>query len=92
MRRSETTGFFEFEIAEGSAASGRMVKEVPWPEGSIVVSIHRGKRLLVATGDQTLYPGDALVVFGDDSAQRRLEERLRPHSEASAAEDVADPS
>lgn len=92
MRRSETTGFFEFEIAEGSSASGRMVKEVPWPEGSIVVSIHRGKSLLVATGDQSLHPGDALVVFGDDSARRRLEERLRPHAEDSATEEVTDAS
>jgi Trk K+ transport system NAD-binding subunit len=69
-----------------------MVKEVPWPEGSIVVSIHRGKSLLVATGDQNLYPGDALVVFGDDSARRRLEERLRPHAEGSATDDVTDTS
>lgn len=81
LRRTDSTGFFEFEISEGSSASGRRVREVPWPEGSIIVSIHRGNRLLVATGDQMLYGGDALVVFGDEAARLRLERRLRPHSE-----------
>jgi Trk K+ transport system NAD-binding subunit len=76
-RRSASTGFFEFEIGEDSPAAGRTVREVPWPEGCIVVSINRGNDLLVASGDQTLLPGDALTVFGDETARRRLSERLK---------------
>lgn len=87
LRRAEGAEFFEYEIAAGSPAVGRMIKEVPWPEGSIVVSIHRGKRLLVAIGNETLYAGDALVVFGDEAARRRLEERLAPHLQEDSAED-----
>jgi chloride channel protein, CIC family len=75
---SDTTHFFEFHIGADSPAAGRLIKEVPWPEGCIVVSIHRGNDLVVASGDQELKPGDALTAFGDEAAQRRLAERLRP--------------
>ncbi len=77
-RRSDTTGFFEFEIGADSPIAGRRIKEVPWPEGCLVVSIHRGNRVLVASGDEVLRAGDALTIFGDDVARRRLAERLRP--------------
>ncbi len=75
-RRSASTEFFEFEIGENSPAAGRTIREVPWPEGCIVVSINRGNDLLVASGDQVLKPGDAITVFGDETARRRLAERL----------------
>jgi Trk K+ transport system NAD-binding subunit len=78
-RRSDSTGFFEFEIGADSPAAGRTVREVPWPEGCIVVSIHRGNELLVASGDQVLLPGDALTVFADQAARRRVTERLKGH-------------
>lgn len=78
-RTSPSTGYLDFEIPPGSAADHRRIREVPWPEGCIVVSVHRGSELLVASGDLELHPGDALTVFGDEAARRRLIERLSPH-------------
>ncbi len=75
-RRTPGTGFFEFTIPPDSVADGRKIKEVPWPEGCIVVSIHRGHDLLVASGDVELRAGDAVTAFGDEPARRRLLERL----------------
>ncbi len=75
---TEGTRYFEFEIPPGSVAAGRKIREVSWPEGCIVVSVHRGDQLLVASGDVELRPGDALTVFCDDAARRRLIERLTP--------------
>lgn len=72
------TSYLDFEIPPGSAADRRRIREVPWPEGCIVVSVHRGNQLLVASGDLELHSGDALTVFGDQSARRRLTERLSP--------------
>ncbi len=68
--------FFEFQIPPGSIASGRLVSEVPWPEGCIVVSINRGSSLLVPTGQTRLSEGDAITAFGSDEARDRLIERL----------------
>jgi CIC family chloride channel protein len=75
-RHSDSTGFFDFEIGEDSPASGRSIRDLPWPEGAIVVSIHRGNDLLVASGDKVLRTGDALTIFGDEAAQRRISERF----------------
>ena len=78
-RTSQATGYLDFEIPPGSAADKRKIREVSWPEGCIVVSVHRGNDLLVASGDLELHSGDALTVFGDQASRRRLIERLSPH-------------
>jgi CIC family chloride channel protein len=79
-RSSGSTAYLDFEVPPGSVADHRKIREVPWPEGCIVVSVHRGKDLLVASGDLELRSGDALTVFGDQSARRRLRERLSPEA------------
>ena len=83
LRARTTTGarFFEFQIAEGSLADGRRVSEIPWPEGCLVTSIHRGASLLVPTGQTILLPGDAVTAFGGPEAERRLLERLNRPAE-----------
>jgi len=81
-RTSLSTRYLDFEIPPGSAADHRKIREVPWPEGCIVVSVHRGNELLVASGDLELHTGDALTVFGDQAARRRLVERLSPRPNA----------
>ena len=68
--------FFEWTIAPGSVADGRSVSEIPWPEGCLLVSIHRGSAQLVPTGATVLRPGDAITVLGGGEARERLVERL----------------
>ncbi len=77
-RTTKSTQYLDFEIPPGSVADGRTIREVRWPEGCIVVSVHRGNDLLVASGDVELRAGDALTVFCDEAARRRLIERLTP--------------
>lgn len=68
--------FFEVEVPSGSPADGRLVKEFPWPEGCLLVSINRGADLLVPTGNSVLQAGDAITAFGGDGPKDRLAERL----------------
>lgn len=68
--------FFELQIPPGSIADGRRVAEVPWPEGCLVVSIHRGASLLVPSGQTQLLAGDAITAFGSEDAMDRLVGRL----------------
>lgn len=75
-RTATSTRFFEFQVKEGSLADGRKVSEIPWPEGCLVTSIHRGTSLLVPTGQTILRSGDAVTAFGGSEAQERLLERL----------------
>jgi CIC family chloride channel protein len=76
MRTAPQAGFSELQIPPGSVADGRLVREVPWPEGCLLVSVHRGTRLLVPTGDTVLYAGDAITTLGSAEARDRLAERL----------------
>ncbi len=79
--------FFEFEIPNGSPAAGRKISEFAWPEGCLLVSVHRGDRVFIARGDLRLQVGDAVTAFGGSGARRRVLERVRPHR---GTETVAD--
>lgn len=76
-RTDDGARFFEFQVPAGSLADGRSVSEIPWPEGCLVTSIHRGSSLLVPTGQTVLRSGDAVTAFGGEEAEQRLLERLR---------------
>ncbi|MFZ0624901.1 MAG: chloride channel protein [Acidimicrobiia bacterium] len=76
VRTQHGARFFELQIPPGSMADGRPVSEIPWPEGCVVVSIHRGSSMLVPTGRTELKAGDAITAFGGEDARERLIERL----------------
>ena len=70
--------FFDFVIPDRSMAVGRQVKEVPWPEGCLAVSVVREGEVLVAQGATVLEAGDRITCFGDDRMRDRLLHRLQP--------------
>jgi CIC family chloride channel protein len=70
--------FFDFVVPERSMAVGRQVKEIPWPEGCLAVSVVRGGEVLVAQGSTIIEAGDKITCFGDEQMRARLVSRLRP--------------
>ncbi len=70
----------EFESREGSAGSpqadafkevvGLQLKEAEIPADSKVASIIRGDRVLVPRGDESILPGDRIIVIGSPDAAR----------------------
>lgn len=76
LSRTPDASFFELVIPAGSVADGRRVAEVGWPEGCVVVSVHRGSSLLVPTGNTVLQASDAIIAFGSDEARDRLTARF----------------
>ena len=70
--------FFDFIVPERSMAVGRQVKEVPWPEGCLAVSVVREGEVLVAQGGTVIRAGDRITCFGDERMRERLVHRLRP--------------
>jgi CIC family chloride channel protein len=87
-RTDAHTRFFEFEIPPDSIAEGRRISEIPWPEGCLLVSVHRGPKLLIATGDTVLRAGDAITAFGGEEARGRLVQRLAARIETPEEEDL----
>jgi H+/Cl- antiporter ClcA len=64
----------ETPVELGSDVDGRLVGEVAWPKGALVVGIRRGNSELVPHGDTRIMHGDYLVVL---SSQQRFEEMNR---------------
>jgi len=69
--------FHEVTIPVGSAADGRLVKEIPFPSGATLVSVRRGMEVLVPDGNLRLSGGDIITVFARSGTHEMVVERLR---------------
>jgi CIC family chloride channel protein len=69
--------FFEFHIPAESVADGRPLRFVEWPAGCTLVSVRRGRSVLIPDGNTELHAGDVVTAFGAPSARTEVLERLR---------------
>jgi CIC family chloride channel protein len=86
LRTDPGARFFEFKIPHLSMADGRLVKETVWPEGLTLVSVRRGRTVMVPTGSLELREGDVVTAFGTEQARSRTIERLN----ATGVDDTAE--
>ncbi len=62
----------EVELAQDSKWSGRKIKDIRMPKGSIIATIIREDLVLTTTGEQQLKAGDRLVLFSTPKAVNKL--------------------
>jgi chloride channel protein, CIC family len=55
----------EIAVHPEAPATGRRVREVAWPQRTILTSIRRAGSLVMPTGDTVIEPGDEVVVLTD---------------------------
>lgn len=55
--------FVELAVEERSPVAGRAVRDVAWPDRTVLTSVRRGGEVVVPTGSTVLTPGDVLVVL-----------------------------
>jgi CIC family chloride channel protein len=58
--RAELTELF---ISSDDVANGKQLKEINLPDDSVIVSIQRGKRVVVPRGNTQLLPGDRVIAL-----------------------------
>lgn len=63
-------------IHHGAVAAGKVVSEILWPEGCLVVSLVRGEAEFVPNGDTRLQAGDHIVLLCDVFAAPEVHETL----------------
>jgi len=56
--------FYEVPVPSGSAAAGKLVKELNWPEEAVLVSIRRDASVIIPHGDTMLQVNDTITAFG----------------------------
>lgn len=78
----------EAEVRAGSSLDGLLVRDVPWPPDTTLVSIERGRRLVVPNGSARLGEGDRLTVLtadrSEDAARAVLDDPARAAVDAVA--------
>jgi chloride channel protein, CIC family len=72
LRDLAGVGFVEVIIDQGSAMAGQAVRDITWPERSVLTSIRRDGEVVVPTGTTVVEPGDELVVLTADGDAIRM--------------------
>ena len=90
QRTDPGASFFDFRVPPGSVADGQALREVHWPEGCTLVSVRRGRNVMVPTGDTTLIAGDVITAFGTTGGRSRVIERLNATADEPTAEIMLD--
>ena len=85
----ERLEIIELEVAEGSEAAGRAVKDLGLPDGSLVISILRDGGGFVPAGDSVVKAGDEVLLVLDVGIEPRVTERFTNRSGAAGLLAVA---
>jgi trk system potassium uptake protein len=80
----ERLEIIELEVADGSEAAGRAVKDLGLPDGSLVISILRDGGGFVPAGDSVVKAGDEVLLVLDVGIEPRVTERFTNRSGAPA--------
>jgi chloride channel protein, CIC family len=67
----------EIYIKNDDDANGKLLKEIALPEECVVVSIQRGRNVVVPRGFTRLLAGDRLIVLVNQEAEEALRQALR---------------
>lgn len=67
----------EYAVMQGSQAAGRLVRELEWPERSLLVAVKRGDRELIPKGSTSILPGDSLVILADESDSSYVDRQMQ---------------
>ena len=86
QRTDPGAGYYDFRIPPGSIADNRRVGEVSWPEGSTLVSVRRGREVLVPRGSTLLRAQDVVTAFGTSDSKQRMIDRLNSGADEPTAE------
>jgi CBS domain-containing protein len=76
--------FYELPVRRGSAAAGKPVRDLEWPEGATLVSVRRGPSVLIPHGDTVIRVGDTVTAFGTGESRVALAFLLEQQPERDA--------
>lgn len=66
FKNNKLGGLLEISVELGSEVSGKRIREVNWPEGLLIVGIHRGSLDIVPKGNTKILTGDYLVLLSSE--------------------------
>ena len=55
---------------------GQTLRDLPLPQGSLVISVVRGEKMIIPNGETVFAPGDEIVAVCEGRVQHKLENML----------------
>ena len=74
MEKNCTRNVIELSVESGSFIEGKMIKNIPWPEHTLLVDVKRGENDIVPSGGTKIIAGDYLYVLTDTENCQRVRE------------------
>ena len=72
VKKLEGSELIETWVAEGSKADGKKVKDIKWPEGSILAALLHGVRAVTPAADDDIVAGDHLYAVVTSKAKKKF--------------------
>lgn len=70
-------GVLEVPVEMGSCAAGKAVREIDWPQGTLLAGIRRGDKEIVPTGKTEILPGDYLILMSTEDTYKDLNTNIK---------------
>lgn len=67
-------------VEMGSFLDGKLIKDVKWPEESLLVSLRRGEKDIIPKGNTKIFNGDYLVILTDSDTTFDVYSQVNKHS------------
>jgi len=79
LRLGKVTGteFVEADVHLASPLAGQQIKELDLPSDCVLISIQRGRRLVIPRGDTVLQPGDQVTALVDVHCRELFQSRFK---------------
>ncbi len=74
---SERNALIEVPVELGSPVSEKLVSEIEWPHGVLIVGIKRGAKEIVPKGSTKIIPGDYLVILTSNQIEGNLNAAIK---------------
>ena len=81
VSKLDDADFVHLTLPPDAPCVGRRISELELPEACLIVSIRRGRKLMVPHGYTMLRGNDRLTVISDNASRQIVEKRLVGHKE-----------
>ncbi len=81
LGRLDNAGFVQMEVSKNSPITGRRLRDITLPEGCLIISVRRGRRLGIPDGYTVLQPGDKVTALARDECVQVLRDEFSGSAE-----------
>ncbi|MEF9952373.1 MAG: ClC family H(+)/Cl(-) exchange transporter [Clostridium sp.] len=75
-KKMKKGAIIEVAIEAGSFIEGKEIKDIIWPETSLIVGVRRGDEELIPNGSTRLVAGDYLIIVSDGKSLKNINEEF----------------